>query len=71
MQAITLVLLLMLGQNVNTVTNQELPQLIKRTYRGVASRIINVTVGEQFSLPLPLFDSLWNSHNFQAYQLNE
>lgn len=54
-----------------TITNRELPELVKRTYHGVANNIINVTVGEQFTLPLPHFDSQWSSQHFKAYQISE
>lgn len=71
MRYLSVLVVLLLERIVNTVTNQELPELVKRTYHGVAPGILNVTVGEQFSLPLPLFDSPWNSQNFQVYQLNQ
>jgi hypothetical protein len=51
--------------------NSTLPDLIKRTYKGAASSIINVTVGEHFSLPLPHFDSQWNSEYFHIYHISE
>lgn len=50
--------------------NFTLPELVKRSYHGIAHRIVNVTVGEQFSLPLPLFDSPWNNDNFHTFTLN-
>jgi hypothetical protein len=51
--------------------NNALPDLIRRTYHGLSSRIINVTVGEHFSIPLPHFDTAWNSENFQVFQISE
>jgi len=47
----------------------KLPSLIRRNYHGVSHRTINVTVGEQFSLPLPLFDSPWTNDNFHTFEL--
>ena len=46
--------------SVNTV----LPELVKRSYHGNAEAVVNVTVGEQFSLPLPQFDSIWTNKHF-------
>ena len=51
--------------------NSTLPELVKRNYRGTHSRIVNVTVGERFSLPLPHFDSQWNPDHFQVYHIQE
>ena len=45
-QMLTVGLLFLAFQVANTISNQELPELIRRNYFGVASRIINVTVGE-------------------------
>jgi hypothetical protein len=54
-------LLLALAIAFTTSLMSGMPELVKHSYHGVARNVVNVTVGEQFSLPLPMFDSPWNS----------
>jgi hypothetical protein len=51
--------------------NEELPKLIRTTHSGTVLPSINVTIGEKFSLPLPLFDTPWQQQSFKAYRLTE
>ena len=51
-----------------SIPDQMLP-LRPQEFEAVSSNVINVTVGEQFSLPLPQFDSGWSNDHFKAYQL--
>ena len=39
--------------------NMELPKMVRTTHKGISLPALNVTIGEKFSLPLPLFDTPW------------
>jgi hypothetical protein len=49
--------------------NTELPKIIKNTYKSNSLPVLNVTIGEKFSLPLPHFDSIFEKRNFKAFEI--
>jgi hypothetical protein len=51
--------------------NMELPKLVRTAHKGTSLPPVNVTIGEKFSLPLPLFDTPWQQQSFKAYRISE
>ncbi len=63
--------LLILFIATSSCINLELPKLVKTSFKGNSLPPINVTMGEKFSLPLPHFDSPWESESFEVYEMQE
>jgi hypothetical protein len=64
-------LLVVLLLTVAMAVNMELPKLVRTAHKGISLPALNVTIGEKFSLPLPLFDTPWQQQSFKAYRISE
>lgn len=71
MKEAVLAVLAMLLVAAAAAVNMELPKLVRTEHRGTSLPPLNVTIGEKFSLPLPLFDTPWQKDSFKAFRISE
>ena len=55
---------------VTVAIDTKLPEMVRRDYKGDVRPVINVTMGEKFSIPLPEFDTPWNNETFHTYEMS-